>query len=102
MRLRTARALVIGVLGITLVLIGVPLWISPVPGGALVVPFGLALLASEFVWAQRLLKRVKAHTEYAMGYATNKKPARQEDGAPAPDYAPRVSPGKQPLPESEG
>lgn len=52
--LKQARKLVVLVVGSTVVGIGVLMLIGPGPG-LLVIPIGLALLASEFVWAKRLL-----------------------------------------------
>jgi hypothetical protein len=60
------RRLVVGVIGGTLLLIGVAMIFLPGPA-IVVIPLALALLASEFAWArhlldkaQRLLKRRKA------------------------------------------
>ena len=48
------------VFGFTLLLMGILLAIPGVPGpGVLVVGAGLAILAVEFVWARKLLKKVK-------------------------------------------
>jgi len=44
--------------GFTLVLVGVIMFFTPGPGW-LVVFFGLTLLAAEFVWAKRLMDRMK-------------------------------------------
>jgi uncharacterized membrane protein HdeD (DUF308 family) len=44
--------------GFTLLLVGVLLIATPAPG-SLVILFGLGLLAAEFVWAARLMNRVK-------------------------------------------
>ncbi len=52
---KTVRRSIVGLLGLTLILIGGVLVILP---GPLTLPFvvaGLAVLASEFVWAERLL-----------------------------------------------
>lgn len=46
------------VMGFTLLAIGVVLLVGPGPGW-LVILLGLGLLAAEFVWARRLLDRVK-------------------------------------------
>lgn len=46
------------VFGFTLLAIGVVLLVTPGPGW-LVILAGLALLAAEFVWARRLLDRMK-------------------------------------------
>jgi uncharacterized membrane protein HdeD (DUF308 family) len=44
--------------GFTLLVVGVLLTATPAPG-TLVILFGLGLLAAEFVWAARLMNRVK-------------------------------------------
>jgi len=46
------------VIGLTVVLIGVAMIVLPGPA-LIVIPLGLAILATELVWARRLLKRVK-------------------------------------------
>jgi hypothetical protein len=55
---RYARRLVIFVLGVTIILLGVVLLFTPGPA-LLVIPAGLAVLGVEFVWARRLLRRVR-------------------------------------------
>ena len=44
--------------GFTLLLIGIVMLVTPGPGW-LVILFGLGLLAAEFVWARRLMDRIK-------------------------------------------
>ena len=56
--LRVARMLTVLVIGSTVVLVGVVLIVTPGPA-FLVIPLGIAILATEFVWARRLLKRMK-------------------------------------------
>jgi uncharacterized protein (TIGR02611 family) len=56
--LHQARRIVVLLLGVTLILFGAVLLVTPGPGW-LVILAGLAVLAFEFVWAQRLLKRIK-------------------------------------------
>lgn len=56
--LRHARRLVIAVVGVTVLLIGIALLVLPGPA-FIVIPLGLAILAVEFAWARRLLKRVR-------------------------------------------
>ena len=53
-----ARQLVILVIGITILVVGVALLVLPGPA-MVVIPLGLAVLGTEFVWAKRLLRRVK-------------------------------------------
>ncbi|MCC6660819.1 MAG: TerC/Alx family metal homeostasis membrane protein [Phycisphaerales bacterium] len=55
---RQARRLVILVVGVTVVLIGIVMIVAPGPG-LIVIPIGLAILASEFWWARRLLRQFK-------------------------------------------
>jgi uncharacterized protein (TIGR02611 family) len=57
--LQQAKRLVKIVFGFTLLVLGVIMLVTPGPG-AVAIGFGLALLAAEFVWAQRLLNRLKA------------------------------------------
>lgn len=46
-------------IGFTLLLAGVVMLVTPGPGWV-TIALGLAVLAAEFVWAQRLLNRLKA------------------------------------------
>lgn len=55
---RTARRIVVGVVGATVVLIGVIMLLTPGPG-LVVIPLGLAILSIEFAWAKLWLKRVR-------------------------------------------
>ena len=56
--LRQARRLVVIAVGFTVLLIGVAMLVLPGPA-VVVVPIGLAILATEFVWARRLLHRMR-------------------------------------------
>ena len=56
---RQARKLVVAVIGATLILLGLVLIVLPGPFTLPFVLLGLAVLATEFVWARRLLTRVK-------------------------------------------
>ena len=55
--LRQARRLVILVVGLTVHLIGLAMIVLPGPA-VVVIPIGLPILATEFVWARRLLRRM--------------------------------------------
>lgn len=57
-RLKQIKRIVVGIVGTTVLIIGVLLLILPGPA-FLIIPLGLGILATEFVWAQRLLRRVK-------------------------------------------
>jgi tellurite resistance protein TerC len=50
------RKTVIGVVGGTVILIGVALVVLPGPA-IIVIPLGVAILATEFAWARSVLKR---------------------------------------------
>ena len=50
------RKLIVAVIGSTVVLFGLALIVLPGPA-VIVVPLGLALLATEFAWARRLIRR---------------------------------------------
>jgi tellurite resistance protein TerC len=56
--LKQARRVVIGIIGFTVLLIGVALLVLPGPA-FIVIPAGLAILAIEFAWARRWLERIK-------------------------------------------
>lgn len=53
------RRVIVGVIGGTVVLIGVALVVLPGPA-LVVIPLGLAILATEFMWARRLLRKARA------------------------------------------
>ncbi|MCF7668351.1 MAG: PGPGW domain-containing protein [Verrucomicrobia bacterium] len=53
-----ARRLVVAVIGFTVVFLGILMLVFPGPA-IVVIPLGLAILASEFIWARRLLRRAK-------------------------------------------
>jgi uncharacterized protein (TIGR02611 family) len=52
------RKVVIGVIGGTVLLIGIALLLLPGPA-AIVIPIGLIILATEFAWARRVLRSGK-------------------------------------------
>ena len=56
--LRQAKRLVIAVTGFTVLIVGIAMILFPGPA-ILVIPAGLGILATEFVWARRLLKMAK-------------------------------------------
>jgi tellurite resistance protein TerC len=56
--LRAAWRVVIAIVGTTVLAIGLAMLVLPGPG-LLVIPGGLAILASEFVWARRWLAKVR-------------------------------------------
>jgi len=63
---RNVKRVVKTVFGFTLLAIGVLLLITPVPGWVVIFA-GLALLAAEFLWARRLLDRLKDGADRVLG-----------------------------------
>jgi uncharacterized protein (TIGR02611 family) len=57
--MQQAKRLIKIVFGFTLTLLGFVMLFTPGPGWAAIIG-GLALLAAEFVWARRLLNRIKS------------------------------------------
>jgi Flp pilus assembly protein TadB len=62
---RQARRLAVLVIGSTVVVLGVVMLVTPGPA-VVVIPIGLGILAIEFVWARRLLRRVKYRVRKAL------------------------------------
>ena len=58
---RHAKRLVTLVVGGSVLLIGIAMLVLPGPA-LLVIPFGIVILAGEFAWARRWLRRVEALT----------------------------------------
>ncbi|HLK85280.1 MAG TPA: PGPGW domain-containing protein [Candidatus Binataceae bacterium] len=56
---RQARRFVFLLIGSTLIAFGIVMLVTPGPGWLLIFA-GLSVLAVEFAWARRLLKRIKA------------------------------------------
>jgi uncharacterized protein (TIGR02611 family) len=59
------RWVVAATVGFTLVIVGIVLLVLPGPGIPLIIA-GLALLATEFAWAEVLLNRTKHHVNKAV------------------------------------
>lgn len=74
------RRVVIGIVGASVVFVGVVMIVAPGPA-FIVIPAGLAILAIEFVWARRLLRRIKLHTRRL---ARRKLRSRDQRSEPCP------------------
>ena len=57
-KLRFAKRIVVAVVGGTVTLIGIALIVLPGPA-FIIIPIGLSILATEFVWAKRFLQRAR-------------------------------------------
>jgi tellurite resistance protein TerC len=56
--IKVVRRVIVSVIGVTVLLIGVALLVLPGPA-FIVIPVGLTILASEYAWVRRWLKRVR-------------------------------------------
>jgi uncharacterized protein (TIGR02611 family) len=56
--LRLAKRIVVAIIGGTVTLIGIALIVLPGPA-FIVIPIGLSILATEFLWARRWLKKIR-------------------------------------------
>ncbi len=65
MTYKVARRIVVGVVGTTVVLLGVAMLVLPGPA-LIVIPAGLALLALEFAWARRWLRIARERSQQAL------------------------------------
>jgi hypothetical protein len=59
-----ARKAIVAVIGSTIVLFGIALIVLPGPA-FIVIPLGIVILASEFAWARRVIRRGKVFVEKA-------------------------------------
>jgi tellurite resistance protein TerC len=81
---KTARRIIVAIVGGTVLLAGVAMIVLPGPA-TVVIPAGLAILAIEFAWARRWLRRIKLQARQTirrLNHARNspkatKTPARQ-------------------------
>ncbi len=62
--LRAAKRFFVAIIGFTLLIVGTAMIVLPGPA-LIVIPLGLAILATEFLWARRVLKKLKKILEGA-------------------------------------
>lgn len=55
---KVARRVVVGVVGVTVVLLGIVMLVTPGPA-LVVIPVGLAILSIEFTWARMWLRKLR-------------------------------------------
>ena len=63
------RRVIVAVIGGTILLIGIAMIVLPGPA-IVVVPLGLAVLATEFIWARRWLRKVHKMFKKARDHVT--------------------------------
>ena len=87
--IRAARRIVIAAAGLTVMIAGIVLLVLPGPA-FLVIPIGLGILAIEFEWARRLLRRARRIYEAT---AQNSRPVSSDpDGVSGSDPESETSP----------
>ena len=74
------RKLIVAVIGSTVILFGLALIILPGPA-MVVVPLGLALLATEFAWARRLIRRGGVVWGKARRWQFRRRPTRRPENS---------------------
>jgi len=65
------RKLIVAVIGITILLIGLAMVVLPGPA-VIVIPIGLGILATEFAWARRTIRRTRVMIAKARGRESGK------------------------------
>ena len=65
------RKLIVGVIGVTILLFGVAMIVLPGPA-FIVIPLGLGILATEFAWARRAVRRARVMIAKARGRESGK------------------------------
>jgi tellurite resistance protein TerC len=65
---KVAKRIVIGVVGGTVLLVGIVMIVLPGPA-FVVIPVGLGILSLEFAWARSWLKKIKAKAQSVAGVA---------------------------------
>jgi len=73
---RQAKRIIVALIGSTVLFVGIAMLVLPGPGW-LVIFFGLTILSAEFVWAQRLLRRLKQAGQTAKDWVS---PSRSDGG----------------------
>jgi hypothetical protein len=74
--MKPVRQLVVFVLGMSVLVVGIAMIVLPGPA-MVVIPAGLAILATEFVWAQRWLKYLKNRARDVANWTSGSKSAGQ-------------------------
>jgi len=79
---KTARRIVVSIVGGTVLLVGVAMIVLPGPA-TLVIPTGLAILAIEFAWARRWLRRIKLQARQTIRRLNHTRKSLRSSATPA-------------------
>jgi uncharacterized protein (TIGR02611 family) len=75
--LRNGRRIGVTIAGVFVVLVGLAMLVLPGPGIVVIIA-GLAILATEYVWAERMLNLAKEKAERAKNRVLGRKPAQPD------------------------
>ncbi len=81
---RSTKRIAVFVIGVALVLLGIALIPLPGPFSIPLMIAGLAVLATEFIWAERMLDQVKDKTTQVTDIVKRRFGRRASDDAPPP------------------
>jgi tellurite resistance protein TerC len=80
---RTARRIVVAVIGLSVVIVGVAMIVLPGPA-FIVIPTGLAILSIEFAFARRWLKSIRDGSQKAVGRLRGARRSGASAASPVP------------------
>jgi len=75
--IKVVRRVIVSVIGATVLVIGVALLVLPGPA-FIVIPIGLAILATEYAWARRWLKKVRRMASSVVSNRGRKRPVAED------------------------
>ena len=75
--IKVVRRVIVSVIGATVLLIGVALLVLPGPA-FIVIPIGLAILATEYAWARRWLKKVRQMATNVVSSRSRERPIPED------------------------
>jgi uncharacterized protein (TIGR02611 family) len=94
---RSTKRVVVMLIGAALLLGGLVMLVTPGPGIVLIVA-GLAVLATEFVWAERMLDKAKAHAAAATDKVRRRRRSRASSTAATADSSEALASGPPEVP----
>jgi Putative transmembrane protein (PGPGW). len=75
--IKVARRVIVSIVGATVLLIGIALLVLPGPA-FIVIPLGLAILATEYAWARRWLKKVRRMASNVVASRSRERPIPED------------------------
>jgi uncharacterized protein (TIGR02611 family) len=75
--IKVVRRVIVSVIGATVLLIGVALLVLPGPA-FIVIPIGLAILATEYAWARRWLKKARRMASNVVSNRSRERPVPED------------------------